>query len=205
MFSDRADAARKLAAALSAYQGVNPLVLGIPRGGVPMARQMAELLDGEVDVVQVRKLRAPGNSEYANGAVDESGWSFLTREAAWVSPAQEYLEREKQFELALMRERRRACSAKRPARDPKGRTVIVVDDGLATGSTMIAALHALAAKGPAMLVWAVPVAPPDTMAKMRPYCDDPVCLDSPVDFSAVGQFYASFPQVSDAVVVAALG
>jgi len=205
MFSDRADAAKKLAAALSVYRGVNPLVLGIPRGGAPMARQIAELLDGEVDVVLVRKLRAPGNPEYAIGAVDESGWSFLTREAAWVSPAQEYVEREKQFELALMRERRQAYSAKRPARDPKGRTVIVVDDGLATGSTMIAALHSLAAKGPAKLVCAVPVAPPDTVPKVKPYCDELVCLDSPVDFSAVGQFYASFPQVSDAEVIAALG
>ena len=205
MFLDRADAARRLVAALSAYQGSRPLVLGIPRGAVPMARQIAEALGGELDVVLVRKLRAPGNPEYAIGAIDESGWSFLTTESAWVRPSSEYLEREKQAQLEVIRERRRAYTALRAAHDPAGRTVIVVDDGLATGSTMIAALHALSAKRPAKLVCAVPVAPPDTIEKVRKYCDEVVCLETPEDFAAVGQFYASFPQVDDEEVVAALG
>lgn len=204
MFADRADAATRLAAALSVYQGTRPLVLGIPRGAVPMARRIADALDGELDVVLVRKLRAPGNPEYAIGAIDESGWSFLTSESTWVQPSPEYLEREKQAQLAVMRERRNAYTALRPARDPVGRTVIVVDDGLATGSTMIAALHALSAKRPAKLICAVPVAPPETIEKVKKYCDEVVCLETPRDFSAVGQFYASFPQVEDAEVIAAL-
>ncbi len=204
MFADRADAATRLAAALSVYKGTRPLVLGIPRGAVPMARRIADVLDGELDVVLVRKLRAPGNPEYAIGAVDESGWSFLTSESAWVQPSPDYLEREKQAQLAVMRERRNAYTALRSAREPAGRTVIVVDDGLATGSTMIAALHALSAKRPSKLICAVPVAPPETIEKVKKYCDEVVCLETPRDFSALGQFYASFPQVEDVEVVVAL-
>lgn len=204
MFADRADAARRLAAALARFRDDKPLVLGVPRGGVPMARMVADELHGDLDVVLVRKLRAPANPEYAIGAVDESGWSFLTPEAAWVRPSPEYLEEEKQVQLDVIRERRRAYTALRPAIDPSGRVVIVVDDGLATGSTMMAALHALAAKHPAKLVCAVPVAPPETAEKIRAYCDEVVCLETPGDFSAVGQFYRSFPQTTDAEVAAAL-
>lgn len=204
MFADRADAARRLGAALARFRGDNPLVLGIPRGGVPMARMIADALEGDLDVVLVRKLRAPANPEYAIGAVDESGWSFLTSEAAWVRPSPEYLEEEKRAQLDVIRERRRAYTALRPARDPKGRIVLVVDDGLATGSTMMAALHALAAKHPAKLVCGVPVAPAETIEKVKAYCDEVVCLETPRDFSAVGQFYRSFPQTTDEEVVAAL-
>jgi len=204
MFIDRADAARRLVAALSTYRASRPLVLGIPRGAVPMAKQIAEALGGELDVVLVRKLRAPGNPEYAIGAIDESGWSFLTPESAWVRPSPDYLEHEKQAQLAVIRERRKTYTALRQAHDPAGRTVIVVDDGLATGSTMIAALHALSAKKPAKLICAVPVAPPDTIEKVKQYCDEVVCLETPEDFSAVGQFYANFGQVEDEEVVAAL-
>ena len=204
MFADRADAARKLAGALARFRGSNPLVLGIPRGGVPMAGLIADELQGDLDVVLVRKLRAPANPEYAIGAIDESGWSFLTSEAAWVRPSPEYLEQEQRTQFEVIRERRRAYTALRPARDPAGRTVIVVDDGLATGSTMMAALHALATKHPARLVCAVPVAPPETIEKVKAYCDEMVCLATPQDFSAVGQFYRSFPQVTDEEVAAAL-
>ncbi len=204
MFADRADAARKLAGALARFRGSNPLVLGIPRGGVPMAGLIADELQGDLDVVLVRKLRAPANPEYAIGAIDESGWSFLTSEAAWVRPSPEYLEQEQRTQFEVIRERRRAYTALRPARDPAGRTVIVVDDGLATGSTMMAALHALATKHPARLVCAVPVAPPETIEKVKAYCDEVVCLATPQDFSAVGQFYRSFPQVTDEEVAAAL-
>ncbi|MBX9630662.1 MAG: phosphoribosyltransferase [Burkholderiales bacterium] len=204
MFADRAVASRKLAVALARFRSEHPLVLGIPRGGVPMARIIADELDCDIDVVLVRKLRAPANSEYAIGAVDESGWSFVTSEAAWVRPSPEYLEEEKRAQLEVILERRHAYTALRPPIDPKGRVVIVVDDGLATGSTMMAALHALAAKHPARLVCAVPVAPPDTAVKIKAYCDEVVCLETPRDFSAVGQFYRSFPQTTDEEVVAAL-
>lgn len=204
MFRDRADAAAQLAVALAPWRGSRPLVLGIPRGAVPMARRIAEALDGEFDVVLVRKLRAPGNPEYAIGAVDESGWSFLSDGVYHAGASASYIEDEKANQLALIRERRAAYAGHRAARDPAGRVVIVVDDGLATGSTMIAALHALRQRAPQRLVCAVPVAPPETIDKVRGYCDEVVCLLSPANFRGVGQFYADFRQVDDDEVIAAL-
>ncbi len=204
MFRDRSDAARQLARALEHYKGRNPLVLGIPRGAVPMAREIAHALGGEVDVVLVRKLRAPGNREFAIGAIDESGWSYLNPEASLVGVSSDYLQAEKEAQLATIRERRALYTGHRAPIDPAQRIVIVVDDGLATGSTMIAALHALHAKDPQKLVCAVPVAPPETLERVRPLCDELVCLEPHRDFWAVSQFYASFPQVDDDEVVAAL-
>jgi predicted phosphoribosyltransferase len=204
MFRDRDDAARRLAEALAPYRGRNPLVLAIPRGAVPMARIIASELDGEVDVVLVRKLRAPGNPEFAIGAVDETGWAYLADHAQHVAGSQEYIEQEKAAQLEVVRERRASYTPVRPPHDPAGRIVIVVDDGLATGSTMIAALHALRARKPQKLVCAVPVAPPDTLDKVSPYADEVVCLSAPEMFYAVGQFYQSFPQVSDEEVITSL-
>jgi len=204
MFRDRNDAARRLAEALEQYRGQNPLVLAIPRGAVPMARIIADELGGDLDVVLVRKLRAPGNPEFALGSVDETGWTYLGEYAAREGGNAQYLEAEKEHQLEVMRERRASYTPIRPPLDPAGRTVIVVDDGLATGSTMIAALHALRARSPKKLICAVPVAPPDTLEKVESYADEVVCLSAPAMFYAVGQFYQSFPQVSDGEVIALL-
>jgi predicted phosphoribosyltransferase len=204
IFSNREQAARLLADKLSAYKGQNPLVLAIPRGAVPMARIVAEALGGEFDVVLVRKLGAPGNPEFAIGAIDETGWATLGPYAALAGANADYIERAKARELETISKRRAQYSPLHPPIDPKGRVVIVVDDGLATGSTMLAALHALRQRAPQKLVCAVPVAPPDTLEKVGEQADEVVCLYAPENFQAVGQFYADFGQVEDEEVIALL-
>ena len=204
-FQDRLDAARQLAAALVAYRGRNPLVLAIPRGAVPMARAIARALDGEFDVVLVRKLRAPYSPEVAIGAVDESGWTYVAPYAASLGADPAYIAAEKRQQLATIASRRARYTPIRAPLDPAGRTAIVVDDGLATGATMIAALHSLRHCKPARLVCALPVAAPEALERVRPLADEVVCLIAPADFEAVGQFYRVFDQVEDEEVIALLG
>ncbi|MGB7963507.1 MAG: phosphoribosyltransferase family protein [Propionicimonas sp.] len=205
MFRDREEAAGRLADELAAYQGKNPLVLAIPRGAVPMAKIVADRLGGEFDVVLVRKLRAPGQPEFAIGSVDESGWTYLAPHAAAAGADAAYVEDEKRLQLETIRARRAQYTPLRPPIDPAGRIVIVLDDGLATGSTMIAALHGLRGRQPARLVSAVPVAPPEIVDKLRGYADEVICLQTPWGFQAVGQFYEDFDQVTDDEVIALLG
>lgn len=204
VFANRNQAADQLAAALEPYKGRNPLILAIPRGAVPMGQRLAKALGGELDVVLVRKLRAPFNPEFAIGSIDESGWTYIADYAESAGGTAAYLAQEKQAQLDTIRKRRAQYTPLRSPIDPTGRIVIVVDDGLATGATMISALHALRARQPAKLICAVPVAPPDTLEKIRSHADEVVCLEAPAFFQAVGQFYSEFPQIEDAEVEAIL-
>lgn len=204
MFHDRNQAAILLAEQLKDYQGKNPLILAIPRGAVPMAKIIADQLNGEFDVVLVRKLRAPEYPELAIGAIDESGWTYIADHAASVGADSEYIEIETLQQMATIKQRRAQYTPVRPPIDPAGRVVIVIDDGLATGATMIAALHGLRSRKPARLICAIPVSPPETLRKIQPLADQVVCLDTPNNFRAVGQFYADFPQVEDKDVIKVL-
>jgi predicted phosphoribosyltransferase len=203
LFDDRGHAARLLVRRLRAsYKGKNPLVLAIPRGAVPMAKIIADALGGELDVVLVHKLGYPGQSELAIGAIDETGSVFLADYAREIEP--EYLELEKSRQLDVLRTRRARYTPGRQPIDPRGRIVIVVDDGIATGSTMTAALRAVRRQQPEKLVGAVAVASAMAARAISQETDDLVCLSVPPEFYAVGQFFRDFSQVTDDDVITIL-
>lgn len=204
MFLDREDAAMQLAQKLGDYRHCNALVLAIPRGAIPMAKIIADQLGGELDVVLVRKLRAPHQPELAIGAIDETGWTHIAAHARTAGISPPYLAAEIEHQLQTIRQRRAQYTPAKPPIDPAGRTVIVVDDGLATGETMIAALHSVRQHRPKQLVCAVPLAPADTLEKVRALADRVVCLEVPADFQGVGQFYRHFPQLQDEEVLSLL-
>jgi predicted phosphoribosyltransferase len=199
---DRADGGRRVAEALKGRGLRDPLVLAIPRGGVVRGLALARELGAELDVVLSRKLRAPFQPEYAVGAIGEDGLVSLNPDAPYVAGlTEEYLEEEKRHQLGEIARRRRLFRAVRQPAVIAGRSVIVTDDGIATGSTMIAALQTVRAQSPHELIVAVPVAAPDRLEQVRRFCDEAVCLLAPENFHAVGQFYGEFRTVEDDEVV----
>jgi predicted phosphoribosyltransferase len=201
-FTNREQAATLLAKRLVIYRGQHPLVLAVPRGAVPMARIIADTLGGELDAVLVRKLRAPGQPELAIGAVDEAG--AILKGRYFDIASDEYLLEEVRTQHEILRKRRVLYTRARPAVDPAGRVVIIVDDGIATGSSMLAAIGSVRARKPRKLVAAIAVAPPGSLAGIWAVADEVVCLYAPEDFYAVGQFFEDFSEVTDDMVVAAL-
>ena len=200
----RSDAARRLIERLRHYRGARPLVLAVPRGAVPMARQIADALDGELDVVLVSKLGSPGDPECAIGSVDENGGVVLDPRSRKLGYSDYWLQQETERRLRLLRERARLYRGGRPAADPCGRTVIVVDDGAATGSTLAGALRLLRMHGPARLIVAVAVASRGAQRRLRALADEVVCLHAPWLFFSVSQAFRHFAPVDDEQVRSAL-
>ena len=206
-FVDRRDAGRQLARRVVALKLDHPIVYALPRGGVPVAAEIAAVLGAPLDLVLVRKIGAPMQPELAVGAVvdGESPELVINHDIARLTGAtQEYIDAACARELAEIERRRMRYLPDRPRPDPKDRTAIVVDDGIATGATAIAALHALRKRGAKRLVVAVPVAPPDTVARLAREADEVVCLLEPVDFWGISSFYADFHQLEDEEVTRAL-
>jgi putative phosphoribosyl transferase len=207
LFQDRRDAGFRLAAALERFKGDWPVILALPRGGVPVAFEVAQALHAELDLLLVRKIGAPAHQELAIGAVvdGKNPQLVLNREIIErAAPPAGYIEAEEQRQLAEIERRRELYRGAEPPADIKGRTVVVIDDGIATGATMKAALRGVRQNDPRRLILAVPVAPPDTLAELAKECDEIVCLSAPDWFHAVGSHYADFSQTTDEEVMALL-
>ena len=203
-FLDRADAGRKLAGALERFRSWSPVVLALPRGGVPVGLAVARALGAPLDVIDARKLGAPGHEELAVGAI-APGAVYVDRllvRRLGVSAA--YLEQITTAEGRELERRERLYRSGRAPLDVEGRVVILVDDGLATGATARAAVASLRQRRPAQVILAVPVGAPETVARLREVADDVVCLDTPPDFRAVSLAYRDFSPTSDAEVVSCL-
>ena len=198
-FPDRAEAGRVLGLKLAKYAGAaDVIVLGLPRGGVPVAYEVAQALRVPLDVFIVRKLGVPGFEELAVGAIASGGVRVLNEEVANALPnADEIIEAVTQRESVELERREHEYRDGRPAPELQNKTVILIDDGLATGATMRAAVAALRQRGAAKIVVAVPVGPPDTCKEFEEVADEVVCASAPEFFQAVGQYYEDFSQTSD--------
>jgi len=206
-FSDRTDAGRQLAAAVKAKAYADPVVLALPRGGVPVALEVARAIGAPLDLVMVRKIGVDFQPELAAAAVVNGDQPEIVVNEDVVKVArvsQDYLDAQVEEKLAEIARRRQLYLKDRARAAIEGRTAIVVDDGIATGASIRAALHAMRRKSPARLVLAVPVAPAETLAALRDEVDDIVCLAAPEPFYAIGAHYADFRQVPDDEVVALL-
>jgi predicted phosphoribosyltransferase len=201
-YADRTEAGALLGRVLERYRGTRPLVLGIPRGGVPVAAEVARRREGELDMVVARKLGAPGHEELAIGAVTADGDRFLNQDVIRaLGVTDEYVRRVTEEQMRDARSREERLRGSVAAVPVEGRTVILVDDGLATGATMRAAARAVRARRPARLVIAVPVGSADTCATIAEEADEVVCPSRPEPFLAIGLHYEDFGQVPDAQVV----
>ena len=197
-FKDRRDAGRQLAKRLKHHRGEDVLVLGLPRGGVEVAYEVATALDAPLDVIVTRKLGAPGNPEFGFGAIGPGGVRVLDRRSVqMLGLDEERIDRIAAREQEELDRRMREYRGERGGPRIEGRTVIVIDDGLATGGTARAAVQTIRASDPATLVLAVPVAPPDTARRLADEVDEMVCLETPAAFMAVGQWYRDFSQTTD--------
>lgn len=206
LFRDRVDAGRELAAALGSYaRRPDAIVLGLPRGGVPVAHEVASALDLPLDVLVVRKLGVPGHEELAMGAVASGGAMFLNRDIVdRLRLRDDRLQSVVSRELAELKRRERAYRGDREQLDLAGKTVLLIDDGIATGATVISAVEAARSAGAGRVVVAAPVGAPDSVARLRTVADDVVCPHTPPDFGSVGEWYAAFGQTSDEEVRALL-
>ncbi|AOW80891.1 phosphoribosyltransferase [Halodesulfurarchaeum formicicum] len=204
-FRDRADAGEQLGEALRERGIEADLVLAIPRGGLPLGRAVADALDAPLDIAVASKIGAPGNPEYAIGAVASDGTVWRNESAIRGTSADEaYFERERQTEMAVAREKAETYRAGRAEPELAGKVVVLVDDGVATGSTIRACLAMLDESDADRIILAVPVGPPDTIRELRSVADEVVCLQEPTSFMGVGQFYERFDQVTDEEAMAYL-
>jgi predicted phosphoribosyltransferase len=201
-FKNREEAAGLLADRLAPYRGQRPVVLGVPRGAVPMARVIADALGGDLEVVLVRKLRAPAQPELAMGAVDETG--AILKGRYFDVATEDYLGEEVRTQLGILRMRREQYTRAQAPVDPAGRIAIIVDDGVATGSSMLSAIRSVRGRKPKKVIVAIGVAPPSSLARIEAEADEVICLYTSEDFFAVGQFFDDFSEVTDDMVVAAL-
>ena len=198
LFYDRTDAGRRLAKLLKRRIQGPCVVLAIPRGGVVVGYEVAKELGCPLDVVISRKVGAPAQPELAVGAVAEDGVVFVDEEiAGLVGVSRDYVERRAREELREVRRRAEEYRGGREMPELSGKTVVLVDDGLATGLTMMAAVHMARNKGAEKVVVAVPVSPPETVAKLQRHADEVICLETPSNFYAIGQFYERFDQLTD--------
>ncbi|MBL6449235.1 phosphoribosyltransferase [Fulvivirga sp. 29W222] len=201
MFYNREDAGQQLAHSLKKYQNKNAIILAVPRGGVPIGKVVAKTLGLPLDIILTKKIGHPGNKEYAIGAVGLDG-SYFTKEVDMIPEV--YIEQEVENVRAALRHRYEQYMHKKTPLNLHNKTVIIVDDGIATGSTLLATIKIARKKGASSVIIAAPVAPPQAIKKLADAADEVVCLETHPDFNAVGQYYRHFDQVSDEEVSAML-
>jgi putative phosphoribosyl transferase len=201
-FKDRIEAGRILAEALSEYKDKNPIILAIPRGGVVVAYEVAKALNAPLDLIIPRKIGAPNQPELAIGAVTKDGTTVLNRDILqYLRVPDDYVKEEVGHQVDEIKRRMDRYLGDKPRLSVEGKVVIIIDDGVATGATIRAAIASIRKRKPALIVLAIPVGPPDTIEELRREADKVICLMTPEPFFAIGQFYESFEQTSDEEVI----